>query len=92
MTRVMCCLFLEECGAVDLVMLVSQVLTPVLVLAHEDHDEHRSTAVALLHDLAPVLARDLCMSFVGHELVAMSEDPRFVVEPASGAFVRCLLF
>jgi len=49
----------------------------VLVLAHEDHDEHRSTAVTLLHELAPVLARDLCMSFVGHELVAMSDDPRY---------------
>ena len=40
-------------------------------LAHDDHDEHRSTAVALLHELAPVLGRDLCCSFVGHELVAM---------------------
>ena len=55
----------------DALDMEQRVLTSVLCLAHDDHDEHRSTAVALLHELAPVLGRDLCRSFVGHELVAM---------------------
>jgi hypothetical protein len=61
------------------------VLTTVLCLAHDEHDEHRSTAVTLLHELAPSLGRDLCHSFLGHELVAMSEDPSFRVRKATAS-------
>ena len=32
-----------------------------------------------------MLGRDLCKSFVGHELVAMSEDPSFRVRKATAA-------
>jgi serine/threonine-protein phosphatase 4 regulatory subunit 1 len=54
-------------------------------LAHDDFDEHRATAVSVLHELAPALGCDLCRSFLSHELVAMSEDPSFRVRKATAA-------
>ena len=55
------------------------VLTSVLNLAHDERDEQRTTAVLLMHELAPKFGYDLCKSFVALELAAFADDAIFKV-------------
>jgi len=59
------------------------VLTLVLNLAHDERDEQRTTAVHLMHELAPRLGHDLCRSFVALELAAFADDSTFRVRKAT---------
>eukprot|EP01083_Nonionella_stella_P202998 741055_1 len=59
------------------------VLTMVLCMAHEDNEQHRTTAVPLMNELAPILGTDICRLFLAQEIVALSEDPSFRVKKAT---------
>lgn len=55
------------------------VLTLVLCLAHDEHDEQRMIAVALMDILAPRLGAELVMNYVALELAAFADDSTFRV-------------
>jgi len=59
------------------------VLTSVLNLAHDERDEQRTTAVLLMHELAPKFGYDLCKSFVALELAAFADDAIFKVRKST---------
>eukprot|EP00808_Paulinella_micropora_P011198 g16441.t1 len=67
----------EEVGSV--------VLTLVLNLAHEEKDDSRTTAVYLLHELAPLLGKQLCTNFVALELAAFADAASFRVRKATAS-------
>ena len=59
------------------------VLTSVLNLAHDEREEQRTTAVMLMHELAPKFGYDLCKSFVALELAAFADDGSFKVRKST---------
>ena len=59
------------------------VLTSVLNLAHDERDEQRTTAVLLMHELAPKFGYDLCKSFVALELAAFADDASIKVRKST---------
>ena len=59
------------------------VLTCVLNLAHDERDEQRTTAVQLMHALAPMFGYDLCKSFVALELAAFADDSMLKVRKST---------
>eukprot|EP00478_Filoreta_tenera_P000052 GABV01000052.1.p1 GENE.GABV01000052.1~~GABV01000052.1.p1 ORF type:complete len:600 (-),score=98.23 GABV01000052.1:530-2329(-) len=63
----------------DLDDVAKHVLTQVLLMAHDDSEDCRVTAVPLMDELAPIIGVDVCRMFLVQDVIALSEDPSYHV-------------
>mmetsp|Transcript_26744 Transcript_26744/g.52193 ORF Transcript_26744/g.52193 Transcript_26744/m.52193 type:complete len:840 (-) Transcript_26744:260-2779(-) len=78
-----CEALVKVAGVLDEVEVQTNILTVVLLLAHDENEKHKIIASKLLSSLAKILGPLLCSNFCAPELLHLADDPKVNVRKAA---------
>jgi len=78
-----CDALVKVASVLDEDQMQTNVLTVVLLLAHDENEKHKTVASKLLSSLASILGPLLCSEFCAPELVHLADDPKCSVRKAA---------
>ncbi|GAB5356096.1 hypothetical protein AAMO2058_000261600 [Amorphochlora amoebiformis] len=78
-----CQALVQVAAVLDEVEVQTNVLTVVLLLAHDENEQHKIVASKLLSSLAKILGPLLCREFCAPELLHLADDPKCSVRKAA---------